>query len=141
MGVLPIPFFEAQSRFEKLDLDSLDHEVPEVRAFLRAQHAEARAVESYAIVRFFLLDFVDNGSYNVYRTQIEKLLSGSICIAARPLTALENSDVLDFLSFVRIRPQVGLAPALIEGSFQSRITSVAQLSATVSILIGALLSE
>jgi hypothetical protein len=110
MDALPIPFFEAQSRFETLDMASLDHELPEVRAFLLAHQSSTGAIDSYAIVRSFLYNFLDSGSYDPYRTHVEKLLSWSICIAAKPLQEFDNNDMLEFLAFCEDPPTDWISP-------------------------------
>ncbi|WP_341523990.1 hypothetical protein AABC73_13385 [Pseudomonas sp. G.S.17] len=104
MNVSPIPFFETQSRFNKLNLDTLENEQSQVRAFLLAQDAATDARKSYKVVRLFLSNFRNNGSYNVYRTQIEKLLSWSIYIAAKPINLLDANDVYEFFEFCNDPP-------------------------------------
>lgn len=99
MKIQPIPFFEARSRFANLNMDTLENEHPEVSAFLLTHDTATGAIESYMAVRFFLSMFSDNACFDSYRSQIEKLLSWSICVVAKPLMQLDADDMVDFMEF------------------------------------------
>ncbi|KPZ27226.1 hypothetical protein [Pseudomonas coronafaciens] len=109
MTVLPIPLFEAHERFKKLNPQALDVELSDIRAFLANQNNGTGAIQSYLAVRLFLSRYVKLASYQAQRNNIEKLLSWSICIARKPITALCPDDLEEFFEFCSSPPQAWIS--------------------------------
>lgn len=110
METTPIPLFENQARFKKLCFETLDAEQFEVREFLIERNETTGAIESYKAVRHFLSTLQNPRSFQHYRTQIEKLLSWSICIAAKPLAELDAYDLTEFFEFCSDPPPEWVGP-------------------------------
>jgi hypothetical protein len=109
MITLPIPLFEPYDRFKKLNLQTLDVELPDITGFLAAHDGAADAVASYKAVRLFLSKYSKSNSYRAQRNNIEKLLSWSICIAQKPIIALSQTDLDAFFDFCSDPPQAWIS--------------------------------
>ncbi|MFR0713574.1 hypothetical protein ACLUS7_00810 [Enterobacterales bacterium BD_CKDN230030183-1A_HGKHYDSX7] len=103
------PCFETLEHFSRLDPDSLNGELPIIRDFLEQCPVEAQPIESYQIVKQFLLGHSVPTRYANYRSCIERLMLWSIFEAQKPITALAEVDIQDFMDFCTTPPESWVA--------------------------------
>ncbi|WP_434120363.1 hypothetical protein [Pseudomonas fortuita] len=103
------PCFETLQNFSQLDPDSLNEELPIVRHFLEQCPVDAQPIQSYQIVKQYLVRHSVATRYANYRSCIERLLLWSILEVQKPITVLNEADIQDFMSFCTTPPKSWVA--------------------------------
>lgn len=120
MPKAPFPLFEAYDRFLELNHSNLSGELPAVLAYLKSFPEEVEAFEGYKAVRSFLRSYEGNtGTFNSYRTHVERLLLWSMLEAHKPLLSLTRQDGERFMEFCIQPPSSWIGP-VVKSRFQRR---------------------
>ena len=109
MELTPRPCFETLKNFSLLDSDTTHFELSVILDFLNRCPASSTAVESYVLVKQYLIRHAEPSRYQNYRTSIERLLLWSILEAKKPLTDLREVDIQEFMTFCTSPPASWIA--------------------------------
>lgn len=109
----PFPLFDVYSKFRELNFNDLSKELPIVIHRISQIDESVDPVGSYRAVRQFLHSYDGNeGTFNSYRTHVERLLLWSMLVAKKPILSLKRSDAEDFLEFCMKPPMAWVGPVV-----------------------------
>lgn len=110
MSDLPFPCFLGTEEILQLNPDDLELESSHVKSRLNACASESRPLESYALVKSFLLAHAVSTRYGIYRSAIERLLLWCLLVVKKPIAVLSEYDIRSFMDFCLYPPDSWVAP-------------------------------
>lgn len=111
--VKPFPLFDSYREFLQLNFNDLSQERPIVIDLLDQVDDAAEPMESYKAVREFLHSYDGNeGTFNSYRTHVERLLLWCFLVAKKPILSLRRKDAEAFMEFCLKPPSSWLGPVV-----------------------------
>ncbi|MEW5511800.1 site-specific integrase [Pseudomonas asiatica] len=109
----PFPLFDSYAEFRQLNLNDLSVERPIVIDLLHQADQSADPVNSYLAVRDFLNSYKGNeGTFNSYRTHVERLLLWCLLVARLPILSLRRTHAEAFLEFCMNPPPAWVGPVV-----------------------------
>lgn len=107
----PFPLFDSYAEFRQLNFNDLSRERQVVIARLDQVDQIADPIGSYRAVREFLHSYDGNeGTFNSYRTHVERLLLWCLLISKKPILALRRTDAEAFMEFCLKPPGSWIGP-------------------------------
>nr|WP_079867696.1 tyrosine-type recombinase/integrase [Pseudomonas aeruginosa] len=109
----PFPLFDSYREFRQLNFNDLSKERPIVIGLLRQIGEAADPIESYKAVREFFHSYDGNeGTFNSYRTHVERLLLWCLLIVKKPILSLRRTDAEAFMEFCLKPPASWVGPVV-----------------------------
>lgn len=109
----PFPLFDTYREFRQLNFNDLSKERPVVIDQLRQLGEAADPIASYKAAREFLRSYGGNeGTFNSYRTHVERLLLWCFLIAKKPILSLRRTDAEAFMEFCLKPPSSWVGPVV-----------------------------
>lgn len=109
MSDLPFPCFLGIEEIQLLNPDDLELESTHVKSRLNACASESRPLESYALVKSFLLAHTVPTRYGIYRSAVERLLLWCLLVVKKPIALLSEYDIRSFMDFCLYPPDSWVA--------------------------------
>lgn len=100
----PFPCFFNLKDIQALNPDDLARESPELLHCLESCAPQAEPLESYSLVKGYLLAHAMPTRYNLYRASIERLLLWCLLILGKPIKDLRQADIRRFMDFCLLPP-------------------------------------
>ncbi|HBO5514696.1 TPA: tyrosine-type recombinase/integrase [Pseudomonas aeruginosa] len=109
----PFPLFDTYREFRQLNFNDLSKERPVVIGLLRQLVETADPIDSYKAAREFLHSYDGNeGTFNSYRTHVERLLLWCLLIVKKPILSLRRTDAEAFMEFCLNPPYSWVGPVV-----------------------------
>lgn len=109
----PVPLFDTYAEFLDLEFSDLSGERPFIIDHLRSAENSTDPINSYLAVRSFLHSYGGNeGTFNSYRTHVERLLLWCLYVAKLPILAMRRSDAEAFMEFCLKPPTNWIGPVV-----------------------------
>ncbi|WP_095158127.1 tyrosine-type recombinase/integrase [Pseudomonas sp. Irchel 3E13] len=111
--VKPFPLFDSYPEFRQLNFNDLSKERPVILDLLRQADQSTDPTGSYLAVRDFLHSYDGNeGTFNSYRTHVERLLLWCILVAKQPILSMRRTDAEAFMEFCLKPPAHWIGPVV-----------------------------
>lgn len=104
MEINPFPCFFNLKNSQSLNPDDLARESPELLHCLESCSPQAEPLESYSLVKGYLLAHAVPTRFNAYRSSIERLLLWCLLILGKPIKDLCQADIRQFMDFCLLPP-------------------------------------
>ncbi|MEN1833852.1 hypothetical protein AAIM60_13260 [Pseudomonas lijiangensis] len=104
MELNPFPCFFNLKDIQALNPDDLARESPELLHCLESCAPQSEPLESYSLVKGYLLAHAVPTRYNLYRASIERLLLWCLLILGKPIKDLCQADIRRFMDFCLLPP-------------------------------------
>lgn len=109
----PFPLFDTHAEFVQLNFNDISCERPAILEHLRTADQATDPINSYLAVRSFLHSYRGNeGTFNSYRTHIERLLLWCLYVEKVPILAMRRSDAEAFMEFCIKPPANWIGPVV-----------------------------
>ncbi|HEK3717121.1 TPA: tyrosine-type recombinase/integrase [Pseudomonas aeruginosa] len=109
----PFPLFDSFAEFCQLNFNDFSQERPVVIDLLRQLDQSADPINSYLAVREFLHSYFGNeGTFNSYRTHVERLLLWCLLVSRQPILSMRRTDAEAFMDFCMKPPAHWLGPVV-----------------------------